>query len=93
MTTWILWAVLLLVHGALSRWATGSRFYAPASIVADGILIAIALITMDQLQDLQVLEVMRIGVFFIAFGTAGRQLMNSVLTKFPDSAPPTAGSA
>ena len=93
MTTWILWAVLLLTHGALSRWAKGSRFYAPASIVADGILIAIALITMDQLQDLRVLEVLRIGVFFIAFGTAGRQLMNSVLTKFPTGAPPTAGSA
>ena len=91
MTTWILWAALLLTHGALSRWAKGSRFYAPASIVADGILIAIALITMDQLQDLRVLEVLRIGVFFIAFGTAGRQLMNSVLTKFPTGARPTAG--
>ena len=93
MTTWILWAVLLLTHGALSRWAKVSRFYAPASIIADGILIAIALITMDQLQDLRVLEVLRIGVFFIAFGTAGRQLMNSVLTKFPAGAPPTTGSA
>lgn len=93
MTTWILWAALLLTHGALSRWAKSSRFFAPASIVADGILIAIALITMDQLQDLQVREVMRIGVFFIAFGTAGRQLMNSVLTKFPAGPPPTAGSA
>lgn len=83
MTTWILWAVLLLAHGALTRWAKGSRFYARASIVADGMLIAIALITMEQLQDLQVAEVLRIGVFFIAFGTAGRQLMNSVLTRFP----------
>ncbi len=48
-------------------------------MVADGILIAIALITMEQLQDLEVHEVLRIGVFFIAFGTAGRRLMNSVL--------------
>jgi len=79
---WTVWAVLLLTHGALSRWAKGSRFFAPASVVADGILIAIALITMEQLQDLRVLEVARIGVFFIAFGTAGRQLMNSVLTRF-----------
>jgi hypothetical protein len=86
--TWTLWAVLLLIHGALSRWAKGSRFHAPASIVADGILIAIALITMEQLQDLEVLEVLRIGVFFIAFGTAGRQLMNSVLTRFPEGPPP-----
>lgn len=90
--TWILWAVLLLTHGALSRWAKGSRFYAPASIVADGILIAIALITLDQLQDLDVVEVARVGVFFVAFGTAGRQLMNSVLTRFPDGPPPNAGS-
>jgi hypothetical protein len=90
--TWMLWAVLLLTHGALSRWAKGSRFYAPASIVADGILIAIALITMDQLQDLDVREVLRVGVFFIAFGTAGRQLMHSVLTRFPEGSPPNAGS-
>ena len=86
MTTWILWAVLLLAHGALTRWARASRFFAPASIVADGLLIAIALITMDQLQDLEVHEVLRIGVFFIAFGTAGRQLMDSVLSRFPDKA-------
>jgi hypothetical protein len=90
--TWTLWAVLLLIHGALSRWAKGSRFYAPASIVADGILIAIALITMDQLQDLDVREVLRVGVFFIAFGTAGRQLMHSVLARFPEGTPPNAGS-
>ncbi len=83
MTTWTLWAVLLLAHGALSQWAKASRFYAPDSMVADGILIAIALITMAQLQDLQVAEVLRIGVFFIAFGTAGRQLMGIVLTRFP----------
>jgi hypothetical protein len=86
MTIWISWAVLLLTHGALCRWAKGSRFFAPASTVADGMLIAIALITMEQLQDLRVLEVARIGVFFIAFGTAGRQLMNSVLTRFPAKA-------
>jgi len=87
MTTWILWAVLLLAHGALTRWAKGSsRYFATASMVADGILIAIALITMEQLQDLEVHEVLRIGVFFIAFGTAGRRLMDSVLTRFPDKA-------
>jgi hypothetical protein len=86
MPTWIFWAVLLIAHGALSRWAKGSRFHAPASVIADGMLIAIALITMAQLQDLQVAEVLRIGVFFIAFGTAGRQLMDSVLTRFPAKA-------
>ena len=90
--TWILWAVLLLTHGALSRWAKGSRFFAPASMVADGILIAIALITVDQLQDLGMLDILRVGVFFVAFGTAGRQLMHSLLSRFPEGSPPSAGS-
>jgi hypothetical protein len=90
--TWILWAVLLLAHGALSRWAKGSRFYAPASIVADGMLIAIGLITVEQLQDLAPLDVLRVGVFFVAFGTAGRQLMNSVLSREGNGPPPNTGS-
>jgi hypothetical protein len=90
--TWIFWAVLLITHGALSRWAKGSRFYAPASVVADGMLIAIALITVDQLQGLGLLDVLRIGLFFIAFGTAGRQLMHSLLTRFPGAPPPRTGS-
>ena len=81
--TWILWAVMLITHGALSRWAKGSRFYAPASVVADGILIAVALITVDQLQGLAIPEVLRIGLFFVAFGTAGRQLMHSLLRRNP----------
>ena len=90
--TWIVWAVLLTTHGALSRWAKGSRFYAPASIVADGILIAIGLITVEQLQDLALPDVLRVGVFFVAFGTAGRQLMHSVLSRDRDAPPPSAGS-
>jgi hypothetical protein len=90
--TWILWAVLLITHGALSRWAKGSRFYAPASVVTDGMLIAIALITVDQLQGLGLRDMLRIGIFFIAFGTAGRQLMHSLLTRFPGTPPPRPGS-
>ena len=35
---------------------------------------------------LEVHEVLRIGVFFIAFGTAGRRLMDSVLSRFPEKA-------
>jgi hypothetical protein len=89
--TWIFWAVLLLTHGALSRWARGSRFYAPASIVADGILIAIALLTLEQLHGLPLLDILRMGVFFVAFGTAGRQLMHSVLSRESDRSPPSAG--
>jgi hypothetical protein len=79
----ILWATLLLAHGALSRWAKSSRFHVTVSLVADCILIAAALITLDVLQGLTVLETARIGLFFIAFGTAGRQLMHSVLARFP----------
>ena len=90
--TWTVWAVLLLTHGALSRWAKSSRFFAPASIVADGILIAIALITLEQLQDLALLDVLRVGVFFVAFGTAGRQLMHSLLSREDGNPPPSAGS-
>ena len=86
--TWIFWAALLLTHGALSRWTKGlryhrkfGRFFAPAAIVADGILIAVALITVDQLQGLSVADFVRVGIFFVAFGTAGRQLMDSVLSR------------
>jgi hypothetical protein len=90
--TWIFWAVLLITHGALARWAKGSRFFAPASVIADGMLIAIALITVDQLQGLGLLDMLRIGLFFIAFGTAGRQLMHSLLSRSPGTPPPRAGS-
>jgi len=90
--TWIFWAVLLLTHGALSRWAKGSRFFARASIVADGILIAVALITIDQLQGMAFLDVLRIGAFFVAFGTAGRHLMDSVLRRYAGAAPTRAGT-
>jgi hypothetical protein len=90
--TWTFWAVLLITHGALSRWAKGSRFYATASVVADGILMAIGLITLDLLQGLGFLDVLRIGVFFVAFGTAGRQLMHSVLARFPGTALPRTDS-
>ena len=91
--TWILWAAMLLTHGALSRWAKGSSFYAPLSIVTDGILIAVALITIDQIQGLGLLDTLRIGVFFIAFGTAGRQLMHSVLSRFPTGTPPSSAGS
>ena len=83
----IVWAALLLAHGALSRWAKSSRSYATASLIADGILIAVALITLDQLQGLNLVQMARLGVFFIAFGTAGRQLMHSLLVRFAANPP------
>lgn len=76
---WILWAVMLVTHGAFSRWAQATRSYAKASLVGDVLLIAIGLITVDQLQGLAFLDMLRIGLFFVAFATAGRQLMTSCL--------------
>ena len=76
---WILWALLLIAHGAISRWAQTARSYAKASVLGDVLLIAVALITIDRLQGLGIEEILRVGVFFTAFGWAGRQLMGSVL--------------
>ena len=76
---WILWALMLIAHGAISRWAQAARSYAKASVLGDVLLIAVALITIDQLQGLGLEEILRVGLFFAAFGWAGRQLMGSVL--------------
>jgi hypothetical protein len=76
---WIIWALLLLAHGAFSRWAKTADSYAKVSVLGDVMLIAVALITVDQLQGLGLPEVLRVGVFFTAFGWAGSQLMGSVL--------------
>lgn len=37
---------------------------------------------------MDVQDIGRIGLFFVAFGTAGRQLMHSLLVKFPPNPPP-----
>ena len=76
---WILWALMLISHGAFVRWAETARSYAKVAVIGDLVLIAIALITLDQLQGMAVVDVLRVGLFFIAFGTAGRQLMGSAL--------------
>jgi hypothetical protein len=78
---WILWALMLISHGALTRWAKTARSYAVASVFGDVLLIAIALLTIDQLQGLSMLNLLRVGVFFVAFGYAGQQLMGSVLRR------------
>ena len=80
---WILWALLLISHGALARWAQTAASYAKASVLCDVLLIAVALITVDQLQGLGVAEILRVGVFFTAFGWSGRQLMGSLLRRSP----------
>lgn len=78
---WILWALMLLAHGAFACWAQTTRSYAKVSVLGDVLLIAIALVTLDQLQGLGLLDFVRIGLFFIAFGVAGRQLMSSLLKR------------
>jgi len=84
--TWILWALLLVSHGAVSRWARSSRRFALAGLLGDCLLMAIALITIDQLQGMTLLETARLGLFFAAFGTCGRQLMHSILGRqVPDT--------
>ena len=84
--TWTLWALLLIAHGALSRWVQTRRQFILAAVIADGLLIAIGLITVDQLQGLSALEILRVGLFFAAFGASGRQLMHSILGRFEPQA-------
>jgi hypothetical protein len=79
---WTVWAILLITHGALARWAQTVRSFPLISLFADVLLIAIGLITIDQLQGLGFADILRIGFFFAAFGASGRQLMHGVLRKF-----------
>lgn len=81
---WILWAFMLIAHGAFARWAETARSYAKAAVIGDVLLIAIALVTLDQLQGLGTVDTVRVGMFFAAFGVAGRQLMGSLLTAVRD---------
>jgi hypothetical protein len=76
---WIFWALMLIGHGAFVRWAQTSRGYAKVAVLGDVLLIAIALITIDQLQGMSLVDLLRTGAFFVAFGAAGRQLMGSAL--------------
>jgi hypothetical protein len=78
---WILWALMLISHGAFVRWAENARSYAKAAVFGDLLLIAIGLLTIDQLQGMTLVDMTRIGAFFVAFGVAGRQLMGSALRR------------
>lgn len=78
---WTLWALLLLTHGAFSRWVETMRNYAKVAVIGDVLLIAVALLTIDELQGLSFADVVRTGVFFTAFGWCGRQLMGSLLKR------------
>jgi hypothetical protein len=76
---WTIWAIMLVAHGAYARWAKTTRRYAALAVIADALLIVIALVTIDQIQELSGPDWLRIGIFFVAFGVAGRQLMNGIL--------------
>jgi hypothetical protein len=78
---WILWALMLVSHGAFSRWVETSSRYAIASIVGDVLLIAVGLVTLSQLLSLGFSDIVRVGIFFAAFGYSGRKLMNSLILR------------
>ncbi len=77
---WTIWAFLLLIHGALSRWVRAVP-HPLASTSRDVLLITIGLLTVDQLQGLSAGEILRVGLFFVAFGYAGRQLTSCLLAR------------
>ena len=78
---WTIWALLLLMHGALRRWAQSRTVQPFAATCSDVLLIAIGLLTIDQLQGLGVAAVVRVGLFFVAFGYSGRQLAGCLLAR------------
>lgn len=76
---WTVWALLLVTHGAFTGWVRRASRPALLPTLGDALLIAIGLMTLNQLQGLEPREFLRVGVFFVAFGLAGRQLMNGIL--------------
>lgn len=80
---WTLWALLLISHGALSRWVQEAPCHPVVSTSCDVLLIAIGVLTVSQLQHLATTDVLRAGLFFVAFGYSGRRLMASLLPKAP----------
>jgi len=76
---WTVWALLLLAHGAYSRWVETASRHAALSVPGDLLLITVALITIDQLQGSRLWDFARAGAFFVAFGFAGRQLMGNLI--------------
>jgi hypothetical protein len=76
---WTVWALLLVAHGAFSGWVRAASRHALLPTLGDALLIAIGLMTVSQLQGLEPREFLWVGAFFVAFGMAGRQLMNNIL--------------
>jgi hypothetical protein len=80
---WTIWALLLVTHGALSRWVQATAAHPLAAASGDVLLIAVGLMTIDQLQGLGGPAIVRVGLFFVAFGYSGRQLIGCLLTRGP----------
>jgi 2-methylisocitrate lyase-like PEP mutase family enzyme len=76
---WIVWALMLVAHGAYARWAQVTSRSAAFAAIADALLVVIAIVTIAQIQDLRGADLARIGVFFVAFGVAGREFMTGLL--------------
>ncbi len=78
---WTVIALLLIAHGAVSRWVQAGPGHPVVSTCRDVLLITIGLLTIDQLQGLGLPDILRVGLFFVAFGYSGRRLMASLLRK------------
>lgn len=78
---WTIWALLLIGHGALSRWVQVRPPHPLTATLSDVLLIAIGVLTVSQLQDLTAPDILRVGAFFVAFGCSGRRLTNTVLSR------------
>ena len=78
---WTIWALLLIGHGALSRWVQVTPRHPLTATLSDVLLIAIGVLTVSQLQELTTPDILRVGVFFVAFGCSGRRLTNTVLSR------------
>jgi hypothetical protein len=89
---WMIWALLLVTHGALSRWVQSKAAQPLVATCSDVLLMAIGLLTIDQLQGLGALSIARVGLFFVAFGYAGRQLIGCYLKPRYSSSGPISGA-
>ncbi len=78
---WTIWALLLIGHGALSRWVQVAPRHPLAATLSDVLLIVIGVLTVSQLQGLTAPDILRVGAFFVAFGYSGRRLTNTVLAR------------
>lgn len=78
---WTIWALLLIAHGAFTRWVQAMPRHPLVTTANDVLLIAIGLLTVSQLQGLAGPDILRVGIFFVAFGYSGRRLTSTLLAR------------